>query len=179
MNIRPFGPRAATGGLRNDHCSCAGRQGRARLFSHPGGDGDFVSADTHDWAGLRPRLADRVRLDWTSLNGGEPAEFTGEEVTEAWRTLLSAFDATHHQLGNFLVDEIDAEQARLRLLQNRHSRAGRSRAGGPVGARARYNAALRHVEDGWRAADLTLTAVWREGNHDLLAVAAARAAVAR
>ena len=75
----------------------------------------FVSADTHDWAGLRSRLADRVRLDWTSLSGGEPADLTGDELTEAWRTLLSAFEATHHQLGNFLVDHVDAEQARLRF----------------------------------------------------------------
>jgi MFS family permease len=75
----------------------------------------FVAADTRDWAGLRSRLADRVRLDWTSLNGGEPADLTGEQVTEARRTLLSGFDATHHQLGNFLVDEIDAGQARVRF----------------------------------------------------------------
>lgn len=54
-----------------------------------------------------------MRLDWTSLNGGEPAQLTGEEVTQGWRALLSAFDATHHQLGNFLIDQINAEEARL------------------------------------------------------------------
>jgi hypothetical protein len=64
---------------------------------------------------LRSRLADRVRLDWTSPNGGEPAEVTGDEVTEAWRTFLSAFEATHHHLENFLIDEVDADHARVRF----------------------------------------------------------------
>jgi hypothetical protein len=135
----------------------------------------FTAADTHDWAALRSRLADHVRLDWTSLNGGEPAELTGQEVTEAWRALLSAFDATHHQLGNFLVDEIDAERARLRFYGTAtHVLATPGQEGRWV-LGARYDAALRHADDGWRATELTLTAVWGEGNQNLLAVAAARA----
>ncbi|MBO0789190.1 MAG: nuclear transport factor 2 family protein [Actinobacteria bacterium] len=135
----------------------------------------FVAADSRDWAVLRSRLADRIRLDWTSLSGGEPAELTGAEVTEAWRTLLSAFDATHHQLGNFLVDEIDAQQARLRFYGTAtHVLAVPGQEGRWV-LGARYHAALRHADDGWRATELTLTAVWGEGNQNLLAIAAARA----
>ena len=40
---------------------------------------------------------------------------------------------------------------------------------------ARYDAVLRHTGDGWRTAELRLTAVWGEGNQNLLAVAAAHA----
>jgi hypothetical protein len=136
----------------------------------------FVAADTHDWPGLRSRLADRVRLDWTSLNGGEPAELTGDQVTEAWRTLLSGFDATHHQLGNFLVDDIDAGQARLRFYGTATHVLATPGQDGRWVLGARYDATLRHAEDGWRATELTLTAVWGEGNQNLLAAAAARAA---
>lgn len=50
-----------------------------------------------------------------SLNGGKPVELTVEQVTDGWRALVSSFDATHHQLGNFLIDEIGAEHARLRF----------------------------------------------------------------
>jgi hypothetical protein len=136
----------------------------------------FVAADTHDWIRLRSRLADRVLLDWTSLNGGEPAELTGDQVTEAWRTLLSAFDATHHQLGNFLIDHIDADGARLRFYGTAtHVLASPGQDGRWV-LGARYQAVLRHTDDGWRTTELTLTAVWGEGNQNLLAVAAARAA---
>jgi hypothetical protein len=135
----------------------------------------FVAADTHDWTGLRSRLADRVRLDWTSLNGGEPAEVTGDEVTQAWQTLLSAFDATHHQLGNFLIDELDADHARLRFYGTAtHVLTARGQDGRWV-LGARYDAVLRYADDGWRVTELTLTAVWGEGNQNLLAVAAARA----
>ena len=134
----------------------------------------FVSADTHDWAGLRSRLADRVRLDWTSLSGGEPADLTGDELTEAWRTLLSAFEATHHQLGNFLVDHIDAEQARLRFYGTATHVLATPGQEGRWLLGARYQAVLRHNDDGWQANELILTVVWGQGNHNLLAVAAAR-----
>jgi hypothetical protein len=138
----------------------------------------FTAADTHDWAGLRSRLGDRVRLDWTSLNGGEPAELSGDQVTEAWRTLLGAFDATHHQLGSFLVDQIDAGQARLRFYGTAtHVLAIPGQESRWV-LGARYDATLRHTGDGWRATALTLTTVWGEGNQNLLAIAAARARAA-
>lgn len=131
----------------------------------------FVAADVHDWDALRSRLADRVHLDWTSLNGGEPAELSGDQVTEGWRTLLGAFDATHHQLGNFLVDQVDASQARLRFYGTAthilHVPGQDSR--WVLGAR--YDAVLRHVSGGWRVTDLKLTSVWGEGNQNLQAAA--------
>lgn len=136
----------------------------------------FVAADVHDWDSLRSRLADRVRLDWTSLNGGEPADLSGDQVTEGWRTLLGAFEVTHHQLGNFLVDEIDGNRARLRFYGTAthilHVPGQDSR--WVLGAR--YDAVLRHDPGGWRATDLTLTAVWGEGNQNLLTAAAEKAA---
>lgn len=135
----------------------------------------FTAADTRDWDGLRSRLADRVRLDWTSLNGGDPADLTGEQVTEAWRGLLSAFDATHHQLGSFLVDRINAEQARLRFYGTAtHTLAVPGQEGRWV-LGGRYHATLRRGGDGWRVTALTLTVVWGEGNRNLLAIAADRA----
>jgi hypothetical protein len=39
---------------------------------------------------------------------------------------------------------------------------------------ARYQAVLRHNDDGWQANELILTVVWGQGNQNLLAVAAAR-----
>ncbi len=136
----------------------------------------FVAADTHDWPELRSRLADRVRLDWTSLNGGEPADLSGDQVTEGWRTLLSAFQATHPQLGSFLIEQIDADRARLRFYGTAtHVQA----VPGPESRwvlGARYEATLRRSDGEWRAAELTLTAVWGTGNQNLLAIAAAQAA---
>lgn len=135
----------------------------------------FVAADTHDWDALRARLADRVRLDWTSLNGGEPADLSGEEVTEGWRTLLGAFDATHHQLGNFLIDEIGDTRARLSFYGTATHILQVPGQDSRWVLGARYDAVLRRDSDGWRATDLTLTAVWGEGNQNLLSAAAAKA----
>lgn len=132
----------------------------------------FVAADMHDWDTVRSNLADRVRLDWTSLNGGEPVELSGEQVTESWRTLLGAFEATHHQLGSFLVDEVDTTQARLRFygtavhILHVPGQESRWALGG------RYDAIVEHDNGHWCVKDLTLTVVWGAGNQGLLTAAA-------
>lgn len=134
----------------------------------------FVASDTHDWADLRARLADRVTLDWTSLNGGEPAELSGDEVTKGWRSLLGGFDATHHQLGNFLVDEIDARHARLRFYGTATHVLAVAGQDDRWVLGGRYGAVLHNGHNGWRVTELTLSVVWGHGNQNLRAEAAAR-----
>ncbi|MEV8636633.1 nuclear transport factor 2 family protein [Streptosporangium sp. NPDC051023] len=55
-------------------------------------------------------FADSVTLDYTSLNGGEPAVLTPVQIVEAWSGLLGAFDATQHLITNHLVT-VDGDTA--------------------------------------------------------------------
>ncbi|MFB4273103.1 nuclear transport factor 2 family protein [Nonomuraea sp. GTA35] len=48
-------------------------------------------------------FADKVMLDHTSLNGGEPVTLTPARIIEAWETGLSAYAATQHLIGSHLV----------------------------------------------------------------------------
>lgn len=96
-------------------------------------------------------------------------------MTAGWRGLLGAFDATHHQLGNFLIDEVDAERARLRFYGTATHVLDAPGQDNRWVLGARYDAVLRNTADGWRATELTMTAVWGEGNQNLLAIAAAKA----
>jgi hypothetical protein len=73
----------------------------------------LVCADRRDWVGLRAALADKVRLDWTSLNGGEPVTLSGDQVVAAWTQVLGGFQATQHLLGNLLVPEQTDERAHV------------------------------------------------------------------
>ncbi|MGN9837063.1 nuclear transport factor 2 family protein [Nonomuraea sp. H19] len=60
-------------------------------------------ADQREWDRLAGVFADEVRLDYTSLNGGEPVSLTPEQIVDAWKAVLGGFEATQHLLGNHLV----------------------------------------------------------------------------
>ncbi|GAA3201236.1 nuclear transport factor 2 family protein [Nonomuraea roseoviolacea] len=51
-------------------------------------------ADQREWDRLAGIFADSVTLDYTSLNGGEPAVLTPAQIVGAWSGLLGAFDTT-------------------------------------------------------------------------------------
>ncbi len=59
--------------------------------------------DRSDYDALARILADEVRLDYTSLWGGEPSTQTREQVLAAWSGLLPGFDATRHVFGDYDV----------------------------------------------------------------------------
>jgi SnoaL-like domain len=133
----------------------------------------FVCADERDWKQLRSRFADHVELDWTSLTGGDPVTLSGEQLTANWRALLGAFDATHHQIGNILIDELHPDEARVRCYGTATHRLAVDGQDGRWVLGGRYQARLvRSDEHGWRVAELTLIVVWGEGNQNLLALAA-------
>lgn len=68
--------------------------------------GFFRAVDRRDWDRVAAGLARYVRLDYSSLFGGEPEDLTATEVIDRWRGLLPGFDATMHMLGP-LVDGVD------------------------------------------------------------------------
>ncbi len=64
----------------------------------------FIAADSHNWDELKTVFNDSVLLDYTSLSGGEPATLAANQIIDGWKGTLPGFDATHHQLGNYLVN---------------------------------------------------------------------------
>lgn len=64
----------------------------------------FRGADKRDWELVRACFSKNVLLDYTSMNGGEPAQMTADSIITAWKQLLPGFKATHHQLDNFIID---------------------------------------------------------------------------
>lgn len=64
----------------------------------------FIAVDQSNWDGLKDIFNSSVLLDYTSMAGGEPATLSAEQIINSWKGLLPGFDATHHQLGNFIVN---------------------------------------------------------------------------
>ncbi|MFE9751067.1 nuclear transport factor 2 family protein [Saccharothrix saharensis] len=128
-------------------------------------------ADQREWAALRALFADEVRLDYTSLNGGEPAVLSPAQVVDAWSRVLGGFDATQHLTANHLVT-LDGDTAVCTAsFQATHRLAD------PFGAPlwtlgGTYRFDLVRVAGGWRIRGVVMTAQWADGNRELSAKAA-------
>lgn len=68
----------------------------------------FIGVDERNWELVANVFADTVLLDYTSMSGDEPALLTSQQIIDSWKGVLPGFDKTHHQLGNYLVEEDSA-----------------------------------------------------------------------
>jgi SnoaL-like domain len=129
--------------------------------------------DNREWDRLAGVFADRVRLDYTSLNGGEPAELSVADIVAAWSGLLGKLDATQHLITNHLV-EVDGDIAVCAAdFQATHLLAN------PLGGHlwtlgGKYRFELARTARGWVITSVAMTAVWADGNKDLLTIAAGK-----
>ncbi|HEY1369412.1 MAG TPA: nuclear transport factor 2 family protein [Gaiellaceae bacterium] len=128
----------------------------------------FVCTDRRDWQGVRAVLADEVYLDYTSLNGGEPAMLPADDLVAAWAGALGGLTSTQHLLGNFLVESLAGDEATVTCYgQATHSLPQQSGASlWTLGAY--YVVGLRRTGEDWRIARLTMTVAWGDGNPQLL-----------
>ncbi len=65
----------------------------------------FIATDNNDWHQLEKTFAPTVLLDYSSMNRIEASEVTPEEIIKSWKSILPGFDFTHHQIGNFIVEQ--------------------------------------------------------------------------
>jgi hypothetical protein len=73
-----------------------------------------ASQDTHDWAGLRSVLDDRVHFDLSAHLGVPAGELDAEEFVDHARGVAGGFTATHHSTSNFVIVGLDAGKATCR-----------------------------------------------------------------
>jgi len=127
-------------------------------------------ADQREWDELASIFAESVTLDYTSLNGGEPATLSPKEIVGGWSQLLGAFDATQHLIANHIV-KVDGDAAVCTAsFQATHRLANPH--GAPLwtlGGTYRFDL----VNDGgaWKISGVVMTATWADGNKDLLSLA--------
>jgi len=127
-------------------------------------------ADRREWDRLVEIFADEVRLDYTSLQGGEPATVAREQLVDGWREALGGLAATQHLITNHLV-EVDGARAvcladfqATHLYPNPHGDPSWTLGG-------RYRFELCRLGSAWRLAALTMTAVWARGNQQIMSLA--------
>ncbi|MBO2454387.1 nuclear transport factor 2 family protein [Actinomadura barringtoniae] len=128
-------------------------------------------ADRREWDELEAIFTDTVALDYTSLNGGEPAALSPKEIVGAWSQTLGAFDATQHLIANHIVT-VDGERAVCTAsFQATHRLANPF--GSPLwtlGGTYRFDL-VKAGENSWKISAVVMTATWADGNKDLLSLA--------
>ncbi len=132
----------------------------------------FWYADHHEWAGLRSVFADDVDLDYTSLQGGEPATVAADDVIAGWRGAFEAIDAHQHLVANHLVEIADDTAMVTAAFQATHQWREET---WTLGGDYRFEATRTGTR--WLIAGMTMTAVWQNGPADLMARASATATV--
>ncbi|MFJ8982402.1 nuclear transport factor 2 family protein [Streptomyces sp. NPDC102282] len=127
--------------------------------------------DHCQWEQLVSLFTDDIRLDYTSLNGGEPVTLPRKDVIEKWRSNREGLAATQHLVSNQLVD-VDGDSAEATaMFQATHLLPNQF--GGPLWTLAgEYRYGLLRTPDGWRISALTMSIIWAEGNRNIRDLAA-------
>lgn len=137
-----------------------------------------VGIDLHDWPRLTCALADEVEVDFTSWRGGrsldlfpEPKRVRGADWVEGVRRSMGALRATHHLLGNFVVER-EGDRARcLAHVQAAHYLPNEF-GDNEFTVGGYYDDLLERGADGrWRITRLKLVVLWSRGNRFIFELA--------
>ncbi|ACZ31925.1 conserved hypothetical protein [Xylanimonas cellulosilytica DSM 15894] len=130
----------------------------------------FWSSDHNDWARLTAVFADSVRLDYTALQGGEPADLAPADIVAGWRPLFEALDARQHLVANHLVTITGDTAVVTAAFQATHQWRGQT---WTLGGDYRFHLTRRAGR--WAIDAMTMTPSWETGNPELASAALAAA----
>jgi hypothetical protein len=134
--------------------------------------------DTRDFELYRSIFAERAAFDFTSFHGGEAVVMTADEWVAGVRALFTRLAATQHSMTNPIVS-IDGDTATCRMYVRAHHvhRADDPSSWYTIGGY--YDDTLVRSADapaGWLLDGVTLTVLWRRGDPEIMARAAAEVA---
>jgi hypothetical protein len=119
----------------------------------------FDTVDAKDWQTVEELFDEAVRVDFTSLDGGQPATITGAQLADAWRQGLHPRKRSFHMAGNHRV-AIDGNTATATVKGYAYNALDAEAGGGVWEVWGRYEFPLRRTPSGWKAAGITFEA-WR------------------
>ena len=126
--------------------------------------GMLLDLDAQRWSAVQSALADVVRVDYTSLAGGEPEEVPAEELVGRWREVLSGFAATQHHLGPLVLRAGADEVVRLSCaVRGHHYRAGSDDPTAWLVAGS-YDVEAARSGGSWRLSAITLNVTYQAGD---------------
>jgi hypothetical protein len=132
--------------------------------------------DARRWNDLLALFAPEVRVDYTSLFGGEPQVKTRDRLIGEWKKLLPGFTRTNHVIGTpSIVVSGEAAQANASVVAWHFIKDAALTGNDQWLVGGSYEMSFRKLDGAWRIASLTLARAWAEGNLDLPRIASERA----
>lgn len=125
------------------------------------------SIDARHWDILRDLCADTVFVDYTSLFGGEPRNYTVVDLIDNWRQLLTPFSSTRHDLGPIDV-EIAAGEAKAWCPVHIHHFLHGAPGGDEWIVNGEYMVTLKRLHASWQIQQIVFAVQSQEGNTNLL-----------
>ena len=135
-----------------------------------------VHVDARRWDDLASLFAPEVRIDYTSLFGGEVQVLNRHALMNQWRQLLPGFTRTTHVIGNPVISISDVEAKAIASVIAFHVLNDPALAGNDqwlVGGC--YELILKKEDQAWCITSLTLARAWSRGNPELPKLARERA----
>jgi len=128
-----------------------------------------AAVDAKDWPLARGFFTDTIRVDFTSLAGGEPATIPADALIAGWSANLTAAKTSFHLRGNHRVTFDGADNAVLLshgYAWNRmQSGALEENGGDPLWeVWGTYRHGFERTTDGWRVNAMTFNATAERGN---------------
>lgn len=139
----------------------------------------FIQTDERNWDRVAACFADPLQLDYTSMNGGEPARMSPQQVIESWQGVLPGFEATQHSISNFRVNvvgdnaTINCYGTAVHYLPNE---SGSEDTWTVVGT---YDFHAVRSDDTWKVDDMRFNFKFMEGNEQLPQLARQQVAASR
>lgn len=123
--------------------------------------------DHQEWGLMSSLFTPQVRLDYTSLNGGEVTVVTRDTMIGKWRENRTSLDATQHLLSNHIVSVSGDGSARgTAMFQATHRKANNQ--GGPLWILGgEYHYKFAEVNGSWLISGLLMEILWADGNRNI------------
>jgi len=123
--------------------------------------------DHQNWDAMPALFAHTVRLDYSSLNGGEPAVVPRADMIAKWRTNRTPLKATQHLVSNHLITITGPITATgTAMFQATHLLPNDQ--GGPLWTLGgEYTYSFTCAGSAWLIDGLALTLLWADGNRNI------------
>ncbi|GII59381.1 hypothetical protein Pth03_77700 [Planotetraspora thailandica] len=123
----------------------------------------FDTADAKNWPVCQELFADEVAVDFTSLNGGEPATVTSAQLVAGWDTGLHAKKQSFHTVSNLAVT-VDGAEAGVTTKGYAYNLLDADLGGGIWEVWGVYHLRLVRQAEGWKVTALTFEAWHTRGD---------------
>lgn len=129
----------------------------------------FVTTDNKEWSKVEEIFADKVELDYSSMNGNPVVILTPKQITDSWKTILPGFKYTHHQVGNFITKTEDNKAYVFCYGTATHYLENES--GNVWTVVGSYDFELKQESGKWKVSKMKFNFKYQDGNSNLPALA--------